>query len=122
MNGGAIKAYSYLEFSPDGELIASLFGTPDYMLTLWNCKKQSIVLRSKTYSDRIDDICYWSHSVLANGNYFHWTKASSLEAFKVSWVDFEIYLSLILKVLSSCPTVKLSLAASGATCSSGKVI
>ena len=28
------------------------------------------------YAGRIDDICYWSHSVLANGNYFDWTKAS----------------------------------------------
>ena len=50
MNGGAMKTYAFLEFSPDGELLASLSGTPDYMLTLWNWKKQSIVLRCKAYS------------------------------------------------------------------------
>ena len=58
MNGGAIKTYSYLEFSPDGELLASLSGTPDYMLTLWNWKKQSIVLRSKAYSLDVNRVSF----------------------------------------------------------------
>ena len=50
LDGGALKAYAHVEFSPDGKLLASLSGTPDYMLTLWNWQKQSIVLRSKAYS------------------------------------------------------------------------
>ena len=44
LDGGALKAYAHVEFSPDGKLLASLSGTPDYMLTLWNWQKQSIGL------------------------------------------------------------------------------
>ena len=50
LRGGAVKAYAHLEYSPDGDLLASLSASPDYMLTLWNWRKQTIVLRSKAYS------------------------------------------------------------------------
>ena len=46
--------YSHMAFSPkDGALLASVGGNPDYMLTVWDWKKESIVLRSKAFSQDI---------------------------------------------------------------------
>ncbi|CAG5111754.1 Oidioi.mRNA.OKI2018_I69.chr2.g6028.t1.cds [Oikopleura dioica] len=50
LRGGAEKGFSHVEFNHDGSLLASVSSTPDYLLTLWNWKTQSIVLRSKAYS------------------------------------------------------------------------
>lgn len=40
-------------FSPDGELLASVGGDPDYMLTLWDWKQEKTVLRSKAFSQDV---------------------------------------------------------------------
>ena len=37
-------------FSVDSQLLASVAGSPDYMLTIWNWKQERIVLRSKAFS------------------------------------------------------------------------
>ena len=39
--------------SPDGELLASQGGDPDYMLTVWNWKEEQTVLRSKAFSQDV---------------------------------------------------------------------
>lgn len=50
LRGGAERGFSHVEFNHDGSLLASVSSTPDYLLTLWNWKTQSIVLRSKAFS------------------------------------------------------------------------
>jgi WD40 repeat protein len=51
---GTEEMYSHMAFSPkDGALLASVGGNPDYMLTVWDWKKESIVLRSKAFSQDI---------------------------------------------------------------------
>ena len=42
-----------MDFNPDGTLLASIGGNPDYMLTVWNWNNESIVLRSKAFSQDI---------------------------------------------------------------------
>jgi len=44
--------------SPDGKLLASVGGDPDYMLTLWDWKREKIVLRSKAFSQDIFRITF----------------------------------------------------------------
>lgn len=44
--------------SPDGKLLASVGGDPNYMLTLWNWKQEKIVLRSKAFSQDIYRITF----------------------------------------------------------------
>ena len=52
--GGTEHLYSHMDFSPgDGQLLASVGGNPDYMLTVWDWQKESIVLRSKAFSQDI---------------------------------------------------------------------
>ena len=43
---------SYL-CSPDGKLLATMGGSPDFMLTLWDWRQEKIVLRSKAFSQDV---------------------------------------------------------------------
>ena len=42
-----------MDFSSDGDLLASVGGHPDFMLTVWDWQKESTVLRSKAFSQDI---------------------------------------------------------------------
>jgi len=45
--GGTEQAYSFIDFNPKGNLLASVGSAPDYMLTVWDWNKENIMLRSK---------------------------------------------------------------------------
>ncbi len=52
--GGTEAMYSHMDFSPgDGNLLASIGGDPDFMLTVWDWMKEKIVLRYKAFSQEI---------------------------------------------------------------------
>ncbi|CAD5123356.1 DgyrCDS11713 [Dimorphilus gyrociliatus] len=53
LRGGTEQSYAYVEFNPDGKLLASVGGDPDYMLTLWDWKNERTVLRSKAFSQDV---------------------------------------------------------------------
>lgn len=54
MLGGTEAMYSHMDFSPDdGNLLASVGGDPDFMLTVWDWAREKIVLRSKAFSQDI---------------------------------------------------------------------
>ncbi|XP_052060229.1 cilia- and flagella-associated protein 44-like isoform X9 [Mytilus californianus] len=53
LRGGTEKSYASLNFSPDGNLLASQGGDPDFMLTLWEWKKEQTVLRYKAFSQDV---------------------------------------------------------------------
>ncbi|CAH8523136.1 unnamed protein product [Dicrocoelium dendriticum] len=59
LSEGTLKEYSACQFSPDGELIATVGSDPDYMLTLWEWRNEQIVLRSKAFSQDIYRVA-WS--------------------------------------------------------------
>lgn len=50
MREGTERAYSALAFNDKGDMLASVGGYPDYLLTLWNWEDEAIVLRSKAFS------------------------------------------------------------------------
>ena len=50
MREGTERAYSSLAFNDKGDMLASVGGYPDYLLTLWNWEEEDIVLRSKAFS------------------------------------------------------------------------
>ena len=51
---GTEQQYSHMDFSPrEGNLLASVGGYPDFMLTVWNWESESVVLRSKAFSQEI---------------------------------------------------------------------
>ena len=52
--GGTEEMYSHMNFSSgEGTLLASVGGHPDFMLTVWDWKKESTVLRSKAFSQDV---------------------------------------------------------------------
>jgi len=50
---GTETSFAYLSFSPDGEKLASLGSTPDYMLTIWDWRREKIILRSKAHGQDV---------------------------------------------------------------------
>uniref|UniRef100_F6VRS6 Cilia- and flagella-associated protein 44 n=1 Tax=Ciona intestinalis TaxID=7719 RepID=F6VRS6_CIOIN len=53
LQGGTERAYSFVDFSPKGDLLASVGSAPDYMLTVWDWCKEKIMLRSKAFSQEV---------------------------------------------------------------------
>ncbi|XP_065931883.1 cilia- and flagella-associated protein 44 isoform X1 [Magallana gigas] len=53
LRGGTERSYSYVDFNPKGDLLASVGGDPDYMLTIWDWKEEQTVLRSKAFSQEV---------------------------------------------------------------------
>lgn len=50
---GAKYYYTGLDYSPDGEMLVSQAGDPDYTLTVWNWRDAKIVLKVKSYHNDI---------------------------------------------------------------------
>jgi hypothetical protein len=44
--------------SPKGDLLASVGGDPDYMLTIWDWKEEQTVLRSKAFSQEVFQVTF----------------------------------------------------------------
>nr|XP_018898031.1 PREDICTED: uncharacterized protein LOC109031139 [Bemisia tabaci] len=62
LKGGALREYTCLDFNPDGTLLASQGGSPDYLLTIWDWKNSSIILSVKSHDDPVFNVKF-SHYV-----------------------------------------------------------
>ncbi|CAH0714428.1 unnamed protein product, partial [Brenthis ino] len=58
LRDGTTNAYSVLDFSPDGELLASVGKEPDYNLTIWNWKRHKILLRTSAFSFDVNTVMF----------------------------------------------------------------
>ncbi len=50
--------YIYLFSSAEGDLLASLGSSPDYMLTIWDWRDEKILLRSKASSQEVFKVSF----------------------------------------------------------------
>ncbi|KAF5282198.1 hypothetical protein FQR65_LT02895 [Abscondita terminalis] len=48
LKGGALKCFSHLNYSPDGSLLVSQSGEPDFLITIFNWQESVILLRTKS--------------------------------------------------------------------------
>ncbi|PRP84994.1 hypothetical protein PROFUN_07282 [Planoprotostelium fungivorum] len=53
LRGGTTFGYSTISFDPSGARLASVGSDPDYTLVVWNWEQQTIVLRSKAFSQDV---------------------------------------------------------------------
>ncbi|KAJ0175517.1 hypothetical protein K1T71_008676 [Dendrolimus kikuchii] len=58
LRDGTLNAYSILDFSPDGELLASVGKEPDYNLTIWNWKRHKILLRTSAFTFDVNTVTF----------------------------------------------------------------
>ena len=55
---GTKRQYSILDYTVDGELLASQGGDPDYTITIWDWKKKEIKLRAKSFSNDVVNLMF----------------------------------------------------------------
>ncbi|KAJ3173567.1 Cilia- and flagella-associated protein 44 [Geranomyces variabilis] len=55
---GAQKGFSNLSFNAAGDKLASIGMDPDYMLTIWDWKREAVILRSKAFSQDIYQVAF----------------------------------------------------------------
>lgn len=48
LKGGAEKSFSHMDYSPNGDLLVSQAGEPDYLITVFNWPEHKILLRTKS--------------------------------------------------------------------------
>ncbi|XP_076666446.1 cilia- and flagella-associated protein 44 isoform X2 [Andrena cerasifolii] len=61
LKGGTTKRYSHLTYSPDGLLLASQGGEPDYYISLWNWKKSNIILQCQSHVHDVHNVTFSKH-------------------------------------------------------------
>lgn len=55
---GTKRQFSILDYTADGELLASQGGDPDYTLTIWDWKRKEIKLRAKSFSNDVVNLMF----------------------------------------------------------------
>ncbi|ESO88399.1 hypothetical protein LOTGIDRAFT_126121, partial [Lottia gigantea] len=88
LRGGTEQMYSSLNFSPDGELLASQGGEPDFMLTVWNWKQEQIMLRTKAFSQEVFRVSFSSElegqlTTAGTGHIRFWKMADTFTGLKL---------------------------------------
>ena len=58
LRDGTERAYANLDFSPNGDKLASVGSAPDFMLTVWDWIHENIVLRSKAFSQDVFKVAF----------------------------------------------------------------
>ncbi|XP_053983869.1 cilia- and flagella-associated protein 44 [Hylaeus volcanicus] len=58
LKGGTTKRYFHLTYSPDGLLLTSQGGEPDYYISLWNWRKSQIILQCKSHVQDIHNVTF----------------------------------------------------------------
>ncbi|CAH0561063.1 unnamed protein product [Brassicogethes aeneus] len=61
---GTTRSYTHMDYSPDGLLLASQGGEPDYNITVWDWPKKKILLRTKSY---VNDVYRVNFSLFVPG-------------------------------------------------------
>jgi len=70
---GTEAIYAHCEFSPSGTKFASLGGTPDYTLTVWDWLNEKVILKCKAFGQDVYKCTFspFSDDVLFTGGSGH---------------------------------------------------
>mmetsp|Transcript_6350 Transcript_6350/g.17872 ORF Transcript_6350/g.17872 Transcript_6350/m.17872 type:complete len:1366 (-) Transcript_6350:515-4612(-) len=88
LRGGTERAFSAASFDHAGGKLATVGSFPDYMLTVWDWKSESIVLRSKAFSQEVFRVTfspYVDGSLITSGtgHIRFWRMASTFTGLKL---------------------------------------
>ncbi|XP_070707121.1 cilia- and flagella-associated protein 44 [Pempheris klunzingeri] len=73
LRGGTERAYTCVDFSRDGSLLASVGSAPDYMLTVWDWMQEKITLNCKATSQEVYRVSFspYNPELLTTSGYEH---------------------------------------------------
>jgi WD40 repeat protein len=88
LTNGTEVGYADLGFSVSGEALASVGGSPDYMLTIWNWETETTMLRTKAFGQDVHRVCFsvFDDQRLITGGTGHikfWKMASTFTGLKL---------------------------------------
>ncbi|XP_061148876.1 cilia- and flagella-associated protein 44-like isoform X1 [Syngnathus typhle] len=88
LRDGTELAFSSVNFNSDASLLASLGSEPDYMLTVWNWKKEEVMLRCKAISQEVYRVTFspYNPGLLTSSGSGHikfWKMASTFTGLKL---------------------------------------
>ncbi|KAL0222363.1 hypothetical protein RCL1_002217 [Eukaryota sp. TZLM3-RCL] len=88
LSKGSLQSYTALAFSHEDTHLASVGGSPDYMLTVWDWNSSSVLLRSKAFSQDVYTVMFspTDHKILITSGTVHikfWTMASTFTGLKL---------------------------------------
>ena len=86
--GGTVSGYADVGFNSEGDLLASVGGRPDYMLTVWKWESESIMLKAKAFSQDVFRVVFSpvASGTLVTGGLGHmkvWTMARTFTGLKL---------------------------------------
>lgn len=88
LRSGTERSYSTAAFSRDGELLATVGGSPDFMLTIWKWREGTVVLRYKAFSQEVYNVkfspyCDGTLITSGTGHIRMWKMASTFTGLKL---------------------------------------
>ncbi|XP_076020168.1 cilia- and flagella-associated protein 44 [Genypterus blacodes] len=88
LDGGAKLAYSFVDFSRDGKLLASVGSAPDFMLSLWDWRQEEVKLSCKAISQEVYRVTFSPHipgqlTTSGSGHIKFWQMANSFTGLKL---------------------------------------
>lgn len=88
LRGGTDRSYSNITFSRDDTKLASVGSSPDYNICVWNWMNQTLVLKSKAFSQEVFRVRFsqYSDSILSTSGLAHlrfWKIASTFTGLKL---------------------------------------
>lgn len=88
LKGGTERAYSALAFNDKGDMLASVGGNPDFMLSLWDWETEGIILRCKAFSQDVYTVSFSPYfegnlTTSGTGHIRFWKMASTFTGLKL---------------------------------------
>ncbi|XP_049790151.1 cilia- and flagella-associated protein 44 [Schistocerca nitens] len=62
LRGGTTKSYSFMSYSPDGEMLCVQGGDPDFLLTIWDWRNAVILRQQRSHVNDVYNIVFSPYS------------------------------------------------------------
>lgn len=105
---GTRRQYSILDYTKDGEWLASQGGDPDYLITIWDWKKKEIKLRAKSFSNDVVNLMFspFIHGQLTTcglGHIKFWKMSTTFTGLKLQGLIGRFGKTEICDIYGICP-------------------
>lgn len=105
---GTKRQYSILDYTQNGEWLASQGGDPDYLITIWDWRRREIKLRAKSFSNDVVNLMFspFIHGQLTTcglGHIKFWKMATTFTGLKLQGLLGRFGKTEICDIYGMCP-------------------